>query len=436
LINEEESLNQFRSALLKATLDSAKRTSFYAKKLKEYDSNITLEEWSCLPIVSKQDLIMAGSQAQYRIGLRCDEVFTSGTTGYPFITIKSDKEQKYISEFYQYVFREEYKSPLVRALQINNPYHGHLVPIPVPIHSHKIGIYDNGSFAHGRKILCQNHIDHGVSKKCTLLVGLERALRAFTMEAKIYAPSGLDSNLTSIISYSQILTRKWRKIFQEYWNCSIVDRFGLSEVFGGATEDSSCGWWFFDPVCLPEVVDIRNQMLIREGVGELLITGLYPFQEAQPMIRYRTGDLVEVSHSVPSRAGILAIRPLGRARYAVYQQDRDGILITPLALLEAVDSQQDIERIPRFCDASQVTDPYLIGHPLYSTRSYIHDGCVIVELYIVPRSTSSPRAVTENAYASVLGESPSLARAIEEGKAQLRVLSVDELAPDLISHSE
>lgn len=429
-----EALAQFHQTLLPSTLANACLAPFY----RELYSGIelpALEELSRLPLITKEQIRAAGHLAQLRERTVCDEVFTSGTTGVPFISLKGHAEQSYILKFYQSVFAEARTGPILRALQINNPYHGHLLSIPVPIHSHKIGIYDEGSFAHGRSVLLQHHRDPGVHQQVTLLIGLERCLRAFTIEARKAMPDGLKTGLTSVISYSQFLTTKWRKVHQEYWGCPVIDRFGLSEIFGGATEDPASGWWHFDPVCIPEVVGRRSRQTITEGIGELVLTALYPFQQVQPLVRYLTGDLVEVTHTRSARPGTLAFRPLGRARYGVPYSEGDGFLLAPSELLEAIDDVDGVERFPRFRDSSQVSEPYEVGHPRYATNFKVEGGKVIVTVSVQTQAKNSVRMKTA-IHDRLCKLSPRFNQAIASGSAELFVETAGSLAPDLISHAE
>jgi phenylacetate-coenzyme A ligase PaaK-like adenylate-forming protein len=126
--------------------------------------------------------------------------------------------------------------------------------------------------------------------------GLSRSdLRAFTLDTRDRHPEGLPTRLSAVVSYSQYLTRHWRAILTETWGCPIIDRYRLAELFGGATQCLECGWWHFNPFLIPEVAT-ESVAPMEEGVGLLLLTTLYPFQEAQPMVRYATGDLVEATH--------------------------------------------------------------------------------------------------------------------------------------------
>lgn len=424
----------FQSELLPSTLLNAYRTPFYQNKWGEISTEtINLDNLSSLPLVTKAEIKAAGKSAQNRHGLVCNEIFTGGTTGSPLVTVKGNREQKYIYEFYHEVFGS-LTAKKYRALQINNPYHGHLVNVPVPMYSHKIGIYDNGSFEHGRWVLQSQHQDEGVEDQCTVLIGLERCLRAFAMDTLKGHPDGIETDLRYVISYSQILTRKWKKIFEQTWNCSIIDRFGLSEVFGGATLEPQSGWWKFDPVLIPEVIGINSQQKVDEGLGILVLTGLFPFQEAQPMVRYYTGDLVATKRN--SFDGSVLIKPLGRANFGVPCRDSDQWLLTPLAVLEAVEDIDNIQKIPRFLDASQVADPYSIGHPMYQL-SYRHNEAgthitleILLDKVGKKHAELRTKSVTDN-----LMENANLKAAVDEGVVTLAVSAVNDLRTDLISHS-
>lgn len=433
-----DGLREFHAALLPATLANALRAPFYQERYRGMDTgSFGLAELECLPFVTKPEIREAGDSARNRDGQLCDEIFTGGTTGDCFVTLKGFREQAYIRKFYRHIFDADYSRPLKRALQINNPYHGHLVAIPVPMHSHKIGIYDGGSFDYGRRLLARRFEEDEAEGRCTVLVGLERALRAFTSEAERDPAGPPDHSLQAIISYSQYLTPGWRTRHEQFWNCRIIDRFGMSEIFGGATEDPSCGWYFFDPVTLAEVVDPQTGAAIVEGRGELVLTALYPFQEVQPLIRYRTGDLVEVTHSRSSRFGRLAIKPLGRMRHGVRREpDSSDFLLAPSEIFEAVDEIAGLARIPRFQDSPQVGDPFAIGHPIYATDARYLRNKVRVDLKLAVAGTGLEEDVARAVRDGLLRRSEVFAAAIEEGSAELRVQISDSISADLISHAD
>lgn len=439
LPTQAAAIRDFHALLLPGTLESARRTPFYRELWASTDmSEPSLAVLEQLPVVDKTMVREAGARAQVRRGLVCNEVFTSGTTGVPLVTVRGDREQRSIRDFSLRVLADHGGRPLLRGLQINNPYHGYEVGVPSPVHFHRISIYDAQSFAHGRRVIGATHQDEGVEERCTIVVGLERCLRAF---ARYLADDGLppEASLARVVSYSQYLTGPWRAEFEEVFGCGVTDRYSLTEVFGGATECGTCHWWHPDPVVVAEVIGWSSGQVLREGVGVLLLTALYPFQEAQPMVRYSTGDLVRVTHERSCRPGVPSIQPLGRARYGVRQPGTDTCLVTPVSVLEAVDVRPEVARTPRFRDAAQVADPWAVGHPKYRLAQRETGGVVeiLVELeFGASVHAARRRAVEETVAAEIEAANPPLATAMTRREAGLRVAGVDRLEPDLISHAE
>ena len=435
-------IEAFRQALLPATIQNALRTQFYRELWAGLDtSEPELRLLGTLPTVQKEMIRRAGRRAQVRDGRICDELFTSGTTGRPLITVRSHDEQSYIYDFFNAQLNEG-PSPgrIRRGLQIRNPYHGHQVRIPTMTHFHGIGIYDSGSFEHGRSILLKGGgRDSGVDDECTLIVSLERSLRAFTQYLAEARSDAADMDVEVVVSYSQYLTRTWRSRFEATFGAPVVDRYSLAEIFGGASSCLSCDWWHFDPFLVPQVVGARSCKPVREGLGLLLLTALFPFQQSQPMVRYHTGDLVKVTQTLSCRPDELAVRPLGRAAFGVQAGDGDDWLVYPVDALEVLDPREDVARMPRFVDSPQVRDPYAIGHPRYRMTSSIRNG--VTEVNLVVQSARRLRGLKREEFAqsiaiNLLQEAPGLSRAVEDGSARLRVSVSQSVQTDLVSHSE
>ena len=88
---------------------------------------------------------------------------------------------------------------------------------------------------------------------------------------------------------------------------------GISEVAGSTCHECpGCGYFHARPIVVPEVVSPSAPgEIVHKGRGELLLTALAPFQAYQPLIRYRTGDVVEVGPACPL-VDDLGFRPVGR----------------------------------------------------------------------------------------------------------------------------
>jgi phenylacetate-coenzyme A ligase PaaK-like adenylate-forming protein len=433
-------LHAFHDALLPATIRNALETSFFRERWVGYElDHLDRTRLAELPTIDKEEIRAAGEGAQNREGVVCNDVLTSGTTGNPLVTVRSDREQRFIKDFFARQLRESPVRSYLRGLEFTNPYHGHLIGVPGPIHNHRVSVYDAGSFDYGRKTLLRSHNDAHVEERCSVLAGLERCLRAFTLDTISKYPDGFPKTaLQLVVSYSQYLTMNWRRRLEETWGAPVVDRFGVSEVFGSASQCLNCGWYHFEPFVIPEVVGNNSGEVLLEGSGLLALTALFPFQQAQPLVRYLTGDLVHVTHESSCRPGTTSVKPLGRARFGVPDPNSDLWLITPASVLEAVDEISEIKRIPRFAGVDQIVDPFAIGHPKY--RTHWCNGAsrleVKIELALSSDVTESRRAeILSDVLREVTRHNSRLQFALQEEVVSVVISSCDDVNPDLIAQA-
>lgn len=417
---------QLRSELLPLTLKNALRTEFYRSFWKGINiERVSLLTLSTLPLVSRRDIVQAQQLAQVREGLVCDEVLTLGTMGNPFFTVKGDWEQKFIQAFFESRRDTRDYQKRKRVLKFNDPYHGYHVKIPNDYHCHRMGIYDSGGFDYGRGVLQRTHSETMVESRCSLLVGLEPFLRAFTIDTAEKYPDGFDSALEAVISSGNFITKKWRSQMEYIWQVPVIDKFSMSEIFGSATQSIACGWYHFDSYVIPEVVSSQTLYPIEEGIGILVLTALYPFQEAQPLIRYVTGDLVEVTHTLSSKPGELAIKPLGRAKFGVPLPDSEQWLLTPASVWEVLDDLPVVARKPKFRDSKQVRDPESTGSPLYSLCWKKSNKTIQIMLSVYLKSTVSSNqfpGLTQSIIKNLVSMNEPLAEYMDSGVVQLQVL--------------
>jgi hypothetical protein len=436
-----QALRTFHDELLPETVLNALRTPFFQHHWSGCDlSNINSSKLATLPTVEKEHIRAAGRGAQVREGVICNDVFTTGTTGNPLITVRSDREQKFIRNFFHRQLRERPITQLLRGLEFKNPYHGHLVGIPASVHYHRVSVYDAGSFEYARNTLISHHYDTNVEERCSILLGLERCLRAFTFDTIEKFPDGFNGpELRVVVSYSQCLTTAWRRRLEETWRAPVVDRFGVSEVFGGASQCLQCGWYHFEPFVIPEVIGAHSGEVISTGAGLLALTALYPFQQAQPLVRYLTGDLVETTTNLSCRPGTTAIKPLGRARYGVPEPGTDRWFITPASVLEIVDEIPEIQRTPRFPGVGQIRDPYAIGHPKYRTRWFKTgpDLRVRIEFVAAPWTSDTRRTeICSQILNHVVRSNAALARGLRERTVSIDINTCDDIEEgDLIAQA-
>jgi len=351
-----------RSILLGCTLENALRTPFYRDR---WGRAPTIADFETLPIIDKAELMSAGSAAQIRDTGRFGEKFTSGTSGKPFVNIVGERELQALAALHRKMHVRYRRRAAPRGICFKDTHVAFARSIPSPIRFHNLSIYGKGTFDFALDMIENSVEERGVEPDCSILVAGDRILRAFTAFAQQRRGGKVRSNLRHVITYSNYLTRRSRDWYAEVWGVQVTDRYGLSEVVGGATQEAADGWYHFDPVVIPEVVGNRSRSPMREGIGILVLTTLFPFQECQPLVRYWTGDVVEVTHSRSLRPGQLAIRPLGRIQDGVPAPEGDDWLITPDKIFAALDDCDVIERDPLFRDSPNVGDPHWCGLPRF-----------------------------------------------------------------------
>jgi phenylacetate-coenzyme A ligase PaaK-like adenylate-forming protein len=407
-----ELLEESRKCLLKATIENALKTPFYRHlwgHISPQSRDLTLSD---LPIVHKSDLVAADSRAQVRDGQITKEKVTGGTSGTPFVHIVGQREQQALKDLYSQIHARHRSRLAPRGIRFHDTHVAFERPIPTPIRFHDLSIYGASTFAYARRVLSERHCEDAVEPECTILAAGDRILRALTDDTKRVHCGRFPNSLKYIFTYSNYLTAVARRDYENTWGLRVTDRYGLSEVAGGATEHPSCGWYHFDEIVIPEVLGHRSLQSIREGIGMLVLTPLFPFQECQPLVRYWTDDVVEVTYTRSSVPGRMAIRPLGRALGGVPALDGDGWLMTPNVLFEILEDRTDIFRTPLFRDSPQVADPFRCGLPLYrlktSTKSSVARVCLELALDGSPQRR---RAILNDLSSLILDRAPTLAKA-------------------------
>lgn len=120
--------------------------------------------------------------------------------------------------------------------------------------------------------------------------------------AEVAAAQGIDVSQSSVRavlvagepggSISSVRAR-----ISELWGARVFDHWGMTEIGPLATEcedDPDC-LTVNESACIPEIIDPETGEPSTTGKGELVITNLGRI--GSPLIRYRTGDLVEVDAS-------------------------------------------------------------------------------------------------------------------------------------------
>lgn len=353
-----EARTVFRETLLPLTLAHAtKNSQFYSTQLGERVSGIKrVEDLAKLPLLFKEDILQ--NFGRFHCGIQPPALIqhTTGTTGHPLQILRSFAEIAFIRSFFNDVVVDDTTSPAPIILHLADLYHGSPLGIPSRCYTIPAGVTDDILMSNTVRLLKQKHQLTGFEDHISVITGLVPYIKTLTA---YLIDSGFDFSavkIRTIIPLCTIITPRWRKVLKETWNANVVDRYSLSEIFGGGTLCLECSNYHFDPTVVAEVVDPVTLEVIRSGVGVLVLTSLYPFVQQQPMIRYFTGDLVEANAS--SCQPDTSVRFKGRLANAcsVKFGTTQRFLILPVDLYEVLDDFPDIACSERFTDLKDLRD--------------------------------------------------------------------------------
>jgi len=188
-----------------------------------------------------------------------------------------------------------------------------------------------------------------------ILSGSPHMLLALTAACDLAGVEPAELGIDDLYSISDLLTAPTRRYLARRWVGSrLHDVFSCSEVIGGAGECPDCDGYHYEPTVWPEILDLDRDEA-SEGIGELTLTELHPFSQLQPMLRYRTGDVVQ-RLTCPARPTDLAFRPLGRRHSCptITVRGRTHILIGGTTLREALEEDSEVGR----------AGPHDVKHPV------------------------------------------------------------------------
>jgi phenylacetate-coenzyme A ligase PaaK-like adenylate-forming protein len=430
---------RLRAELLRETVAwCTAHSSFYRERFPPAEEIRGLEDLTRLPVLFREDVV-----ANYE-ALVCDPTLpaavlhTTGTTGAFLEVMRGRAEQAFVWDFFaaqQAVSGGDGVRPL--HLSLVNAYHGSLTPMPTPAYVLSASVHDEAQASQARGILERTYALPGVEPRVSTVMGTERMVKALT--AYLVA-DGFDlagSSVRTVVLFGGHVSAARKRLLEELWGANVTDQYSLTEVFGGAREAGIGGPWVFDPHVIPEVVHPRTLEPVERGIGVLLLSGLYPFVQQMPLVRYFTGDLVELESA--SAAGP-QVRYAGRLSRSVI--DAAGTEVLPLLLsgplYEALEELPDLAITPRFGDLPASPGLELTGDLHYAVehaptgRGGAPEITIRLGLRYAPWMFPTRLAeVRERLVKRLHAAHPELERRCAEGSARLRIEFHDaaEIAP-------
>ncbi|WP_291117627.1 AMP-binding protein [Flavobacterium sp. UBA6135] len=124
-------------------------------------------------------------------------------------------------------------------------------------------------------------------KNIKYIIGYPSAINEFT---KVVLKHGFSLSLNAIITLGDKLFAHFKKNFElAFSNPKIIDTYGCAEGLLMACSNDTAYYNIMSPNVFIEIVDDANKPVPDGELGHVLVTSLTNF--AQPMIRYKLGDL-------------------------------------------------------------------------------------------------------------------------------------------------
>lgn len=445
---------QLRDTLLAETLRHAvARSAFYARSLGETVHAVRrVEDLAALPTIDKETLalhaceMLTSAEFPVRTGLSSGTTYgrstgaavpgaVAGWSGHagpavvpPTVTYQSREEQEVHQELLRRMSAGT-AGPVALSLSIHGAHHGDtflrpapgtfLAPLEKPFH-----------FTHVAGLLRSRFSFEGCTSRIEYISGSLTQLKLLAFLA-IRDDPGLfgECSLKGIYSNGFYVTRRWRGFLENAYRTPLTDIFGISEIAGAnCTECQGCGGFHLPPFVIPEVLTCRSQGSPDEQFGELVLTSLYPFTQMQPLIRYRTGDLVKVLPQCPL-VDDLGFRPFGRLYKSVIDPSL-GVLLPSACVMEAVDEFPEVARSgSTLLQLFRLDDAY--GTPKYEVTSRRESGGgrnvvrLVIELVFHPQLYPERAKAIEASLAADLARATAAAtKALQQGRLVLEVSAV------------
>lgn len=174
----------------------------------------------------------------------------------------------------------------------------------------------------------------------------------------------------------------WRARVESLWGATVHDNFSLSELAVPAPACDACGHHHFElPAVVVEVLEPVTHRPLKSGVGVLVVTTLWPFVQAMPLIRYWTGDLVALGPRCPERGerGFVF-----RGRLTQCAMLKGELLLTPQDVEAFLDTRPEVARLPHPAAQLGLVKSPDVGVPRFEVQQEGRKVIVRVELRFDP----------------------------------------------------
>lgn len=367
-----------REALLPYTIHNAAQIPFYRELWREADYGAvrSIKDMCALPAVSK---------ARYRTSLMFEAqaltashfiTHTTGTTGELTWRHRSAAEASLINELFSERYDPTKPAPSDLALVIRHNRHGMALPMPGRVRTVPIGMNDDIEVSQGLAMLDATYHFAEARLRPTMIIGESHDVAILAQAAN---ESSVNSTIRSVYVTGFLDSRLRCFLATSFCDAQIIEKYSLTEIFGGAARAGGSRSFVLDPFVIGEVVDERGVPVGVGGVGELVLTELFPFVQMQPLVRYLTGDIVAVDRMDDS--GDLQFQWWGRRQDCVKSNSEDPRWLLGYGPIADWLSQEEAVARHAFKSYLSAVKSIDLGPPCVTIRSN-GDGVIMVDVGI------------------------------------------------------
>jgi phenylacetate-coenzyme A ligase PaaK-like adenylate-forming protein len=387
----------------------------------------------CWPTTDRSDVIARLDDFIARDVTFESAAHTSGSTG-PSITVyRSREELSFLWSYYMQLQRptREARSRVPLILFLPNFYHGSGIPLPSAGKVFVSGVTDDTLIQDAGKVLQRAYQFPGHDRRVSIITGLSFHVKLLTLYLLEQGNDLTRFGVRALNVVGEYAPAIGRSFLEKAWQATVYDRFSLTESVGGAMRCLKCDHFHLDPHIVGEVLDTDNGQPIEAGPGYLVLTDLHPFVQMQPMLRYRTGDLVLKIES--ACANTLTFDFLGKAANCLHvtRNGKTTWLIPSARLHDIVSEIPDIRTFNTFPNLRSVRDTTLASPPIFSKRITTDQNKAIITLtfelrYAPEFFTERATEVRNRIVRSLCKEDPVLSLGVADGSV---VIAVDFTGP-------
>lgn len=294
---------------------------FYRERLAGWTardvSSGSADRLDTLPILERADAEAAGDGIHSQCATYAFTSYTSGTTtGRPLLVDRCLEEQSFLAALFTNLRAGSGASRLPIVLVLTSGDHGRGLQIPGAGYSVPVSLDHPRGLDQALALLRRTYRIGGESRRVSSVAGGPTALEVLADMVARQGDEGLTDSVELLQAGGHYCSRERIKRLTTRWSCPMTDTFSLTELFFTASRCPYCDLYHFNDLGVAELVGLDSDESIVEGRGRLVLTGLFPFTQMTPLIRYATGDLAE-RKIVSCPYGTIGYRLLGRIQTSV-----------------------------------------------------------------------------------------------------------------------